>query len=112
MAAPFDLDACLAAHPPWVFAFGGRAWRAERVSAREVERFLERRRQAGADQAKQRRALWWLLRRAFPWRFSFRRYGDPVTIILGLEPITQTITLIDCLRALGGESTVAVRRHE
>lgn len=87
----FDLDAYREAHRPWTFRAGGFAFEARILSAEHVRRFNAE--LAGADAAGQRAALARLLRAAFPWRFSYRWRGDPVTRILALEPAALDATL-------------------
>jgi len=103
-AKGFDVDAFRAAHQPWSFTVGGRTFGARHVSAVAVQRYEQMRVVAGKDAKRQQRALRWLLRRAFPWRLSYRLRGDPVTLILGLEPAAQRAALIDFFACLSGRT--------
>lgn len=101
----FDVEAFRAAHRPWTLRVGARAYVAQHVSALQVFRYQELAAAAGADRREQERALRWILRKAFPWRFSYLRFGDPVRIILGLEPAARSEALQDFFEALRGGPT-------
>ena len=80
----FDLAAWHEAHRPWrFFRQDGRAWEARHVSARQVAAY-ERQRAIATTDGEHLRALRWILRRAFPWRFSYLLRGDPVRELLAL----------------------------
>lgn len=99
----FDLAAFRRVHRPWRFTIGRRAFDARYISAPNCSEFFRRLGAAGPDPAKRRRAFYWLLRRAFPWRVSYRFSGDPVTIILDqLTPVARRSALNDLVESLAG----------
>jgi hypothetical protein len=102
---PFDVNAFRDAHRPWSFTVGARTFGARHVSAQAAQSFD--RRIAGAKTTKDReRAIWWILRRAFPWRLSYALRGDPVTIILReLEAPARAEALKDFFACLRGENS-------
>ncbi len=96
----FDVDAFRAAHRPWSLTIQGRTFGARHVSAMQVQEY-ERRFSTAATESARLTAVTWLLRRAFPWRVSYLVRGDPVTLVLGLEPAARAEALMDffaCLR--------------
>lgn len=98
----YDVDAFRAAHRPWSFTVGGRTYQARHVSAPQVFRYQDLIAAAGEDRRRHDAALRWLLRRAFPWRFSYLLYGDPVRIISALETAARQEALSDFFVALRG----------
>lgn len=73
----------------------------ERTRLRRKLYLLQRR-----SESRRRRALWWMLRLAFPWRFSYTLRGDPVKIILDqLEPPARQEALRDFFVCLRGEKS-------
>lgn len=103
----FNADDFLAAHRPWSFTIGGRTFGARHVSAPSVQRFEQLRAAAKDNVRRQQFALWWLLRRAFPWRLSYLIRGDPVKIMLRLPPAAQAEALRDFFACLRGETTAS-----
>lgn len=102
----FNVDEFRAANRPWAFVFGSRTFTAKHVSAPQVLRYQDMLKAAGADHRKIERALWWILRIAFPWRPSYWLRGDPVTIIIGLDPAARVSVLNDFFWVLSGAKTV------
>jgi hypothetical protein len=101
----FDVDAYRAAHRPWEFRHQGRTFIARHVSAPDCQRFDGW--MATATRERQRQtAIRWILRRAFPWRPSYLLRGDPVRILLALEPAERMTALRDFFGRLRGESPV------
>lgn len=100
----FNVDAFREAHRPWSFTIGGKTFGARHVSAVHCQQFDRLRRDAGGDAKKHLRAIWWILRRAFPWRFSYMLRGDPVKIILALEPAARGEAMADFFVSLQGLS--------
>lgn len=105
----FDLSSYRAAHRPWAFAIGEgrrrRVFPARHVSAPNVLRYLDMWTEADGDLKKLKRALYFLLRTAFPWRLSYRFRGDPVHIIMNLESQARAAALQDFFVSLGIEVT-------
>jgi hypothetical protein len=101
----FDVDAFREAHRPWSFTVGARTFTGRHVSAPAVQRY-ERLRMSAKNESQLNRALWSVLRRAFPWRVSYLVRGDPVQVIMReLERPARDEALKDffvCLR--GGKS--------
>jgi len=103
----FDVETFRAAHRPWLFQVGRHAFEARHVSAPQVFRYQDMIHEAGSDRRKLDRALRWLLRHAFPWRFSYLLRGDPVEILLLLEPAARHAALADFFASLhGGPQTI------
>jgi hypothetical protein len=99
----FDLDAFRAAHEPWTFMARGRTYVARHVSAPQVMRYEQAIRRADSERARYA-ALWRLLRYAFPWRLSYLVYGDPVRVVMSLEPRARIAALTDFFACLRGPS--------
>ena len=109
----FDVDAFRAAHRPWSFTVGGRTFGAKHVSALKVAEYERRAADASAlyrtnparGSRAQLAALRWLLRFAFPWRIDYLLRGNPVAIILSLEPAARAEALRDFFASLQGKTT-------
>jgi len=99
----FNADSYRQAVRPWVLTVGGKAWEARPVSAPAVLAFHAALRAATTPPA-QERALRALLRRAFPWRFSYRWRGDPVDALVGLSPAERAEALTDFFGYLEGKA--------
>lgn len=99
----FNADAFREAHRPWAFTLQGRTYSARHVSAPQVQAY-ERRAAAAKTEAQHRRALRILLRRAFPWRVSYLLRGDPVDLVIRLEPAARREALTDFFACLAGKS--------
>lgn len=100
---PFDVDqhhstVC----PPWSFTRDGQTYQALHVSAPAVERFLADFNGA-TDAVAKDRALYRLLRLAYPDRLSYcwRRWTDPVDRLLTLDAQTRGAALADFFAFLG-----------
>lgn len=108
----FDTRTFREAHRPWSFtAADGRTFTGRPVSTPQCQRYDQLCVEAGLDEKKRRHALWWILRRAFPWRFSYLIRGDPVRIILDqLEPAARRAALDDFFACLRGESPIPSQR--
>ena len=100
----FDLRAFREAHRPWAFTTAdGRTFEALHVSAPVVQRYEDRVSAAKGDQRQMLAAIRWLLRHAFPWRFSYLLRGDPVKLVLALEPAARNEALADFFACLRGK---------
>ena len=107
----FDVDAFRAAHRPWSFTVGRRTFGATHVSAIKVAEYERRAADASAlyktnprrGSRALLRALRWLLRYAFPWRVDYLIRGNPVTILLSLEPAARAEALRDFFACLQGK---------
>lgn len=99
----FNVDAFREAHRPWAFAAGARTYEARHVSAPAVVDFHARF-HAATTERERVRAIQQLLRLAFPRRLSYRWRGDPVRMILALEPAAQREALTDFFACLEGRS--------
>lgn len=100
----FDVNAFRDAHEPWSFTIGRRTFVGRHVSARTVQKFEQK--MAAVKNNTAAATHWrWLLRHAFPWRFSYLLYGDPVAIIMALEPGAQLEALKDFFACLQGRTT-------
>lgn len=98
----FDVNTFREAHRPWSFTVGRRTYTARHVSAPDSQRFDQQFAAARTD-TDRIRALRWILRRAFPWRFSYQLRGDPVRIILDeLEPAARQEALRDFFACRAG----------
>lgn len=106
----FNVDAFREAHRPWSFTVGGKTFGARHVSAPDCQRFDRMRVAAGIDAKKHMRAIWWILRRAFPWRPSYMLRGDPVKIILALEPAARGEAMADFFGSLQGLSPTTLQK--
>jgi hypothetical protein len=100
----FNLDAFREAHRPWSLTVGARTWTARHVSAREVQAYEHKLAAATDQESKAVAAVRWILRRAFPWRFSYLFRGDPVRICLALEPAARREALTDFFACLLGRN--------
>jgi len=96
----FNADDFRAAHRPWEFVVDGRRFVAQPVSTPAVLAF-----HAAVRGRSPERALRALLRRAFPWRPSYWWFGDPVQLLLRLEPAAQREALADFFGHLEGKPT-------
>lgn len=95
----FDADIWLATQAPWTFSAAGRTWAARPIGMDHVTTLTPRLQQANG--AQQLRLIRGLLRRAFPWRFSMRWRGDPVSLIMGQPGPALQHTLVDFLQWAG-----------
>lgn len=101
----FDHKAFREAHRPWSFTTAdGRTFQARHVSAPQYERFDDRFNHGTAQE--RRMAVAWILRIAFPWRLSYLLRGDPVKILLAMEPAARKEALMDFFACLRGESPI------
>lgn len=66
----------------WLFALDHRSYNARHLRRWHVDAYERRIAHAGTDEKMRTRASWFLLRAAFPWRFSYLLRGDPVRIVL------------------------------
>lgn len=115
----FDVDAFREAHRPWAFTYRGRAFPARHVSALLVLEYEDRVRRAAAvgktNAGRGARlhlaALHILLRHAYPWRPTYLIRGDPVKIILGLEPAARAEALKDFFACLQGKPAIHLNGH-
>jgi hypothetical protein len=84
---------------PWAVAFYNRRCATGLAEAQWcARRFTERRELAeGRIRAAHRSALRFLLRQAFPWRFSYRLRGDPVRLALRASDSEKGFALIALL---------------
>lgn len=98
----WDLNTWREAHRPWRFTAGGVTWTARHVSAPQCRAYEERLADAKGNHRHTLAAIRWMLRRAFPWRFSYLIRGDPVRVIMGLEPPAQNAALSDFFACLRG----------
>lgn len=105
----FDLKSFREAHRPWTFAIGEgrrrRVFSSRHVSGPCVLRYLDMWTEAKGNGRSLKRALYYLLRMAFPWRPSYMLRGDPVKIILNLEQQARAAALQDFFVSLGLEVT-------
>ena len=114
----FDVDVFREAHRPWSFSIGGRAFSARHVSALQVLRYEEQTRDAIQTMAKDAprgarlhvMAVRHLLRLAFPWRPSYLVRGDPVKIIIALEPAARSEALKDFFACLQGTTATPLKK--
>lgn len=100
----FDADAWRAEHEPWTFTTRGRTYVASPVSVPVLQRFFTM--TQGADFATQEREIERVLRVAFPWRPSFQWRGDPVKLILAMEPAARRSALADFFGRIQGTPAV------
>ncbi len=99
----YNADQFREANRPWEFHFRGRTFLARHVSTPQCQRYDELIASAGPDVRAQVRAIRWVLRIAFPWRFSYLLRGDPVHLILhDLEPANRAQALKDFFACLRG----------
>lgn len=99
----FDQDAWEAEHRRWTYTTRGRTYVARDVSVPAVQRcFAAIARGEAADVERELRRL---LRLAFPWRPSFWWRGDPVALLMGLNPATRQAALADFFASLRGAAT-------
>jgi hypothetical protein len=106
----FDINAFREAHTPWSFTIGGRRFDARHVSAPTVQSFQRKLTAAGLDGRNVFAAYRWLLRHAFPWRFSYLLRGDPVKIVLALEPQARDAALSDFFECLLGTTRAGLQK--
>lgn len=104
----FDLDAFRAAHRPWSFSIDGRTFGARHVSAPRIVQYMGKVAAAAGKERGLRRALRWVLRLAFPWRFSYLVRGDPVDLIFGLEIAARNAALADFFACLEGKTKTSL----
>ena len=100
----FDADAWRAEHVPWTFTTRGRTYESAPVSVAALQRFFTN--TQGADFATQERELRTVLRVAFPWRPSFQWRGDPVRLLMALEPAARRSALADFFGRMQDSPTV------
>ena len=101
--ASFDVDAFRDAHRPFGFSAGGRSFESQHVSAPAVAAFFAAF-QIARTEADRARALTKILRLAFPMRLSYRWRGDPVRILLALEPAARNEALLSFFEHLEGKN--------
>ena len=96
----FNLDAYREACSGWSLTTGGRTYAARPVSAEQVIAYqgeLE-----GASPKRAQKALYHLLRHAFPRRLSFWWRGDPVNFVMRSRPHEQQAMVRDFFASLAG----------
>jgi len=99
----FSVDAFRAAHRPWSFAAGGVTWTARHVSTPQILAF-NREYEAATTEVARAKSVARLLRIAFPWRLSYLRRGDPVKVLVALEPAARIEALNDFFECLAGKT--------
>lgn len=113
----FDVTQYRAAHRPFALTVGeGRSRRiftARHVSAPQVFRFQEMHAAAVAagNRRRQEAAIRWVLRVAFPWRFSYLYRGDPVRLLLAFEPGARREALADFFGVLRGPEAATAQSN-
>ena len=100
----FNVDAFRESHRPWSFTVGAVTFLGRHVSAMTVMRY-EDMLKAARHPRQMTNAVRWLLRHAFPWRPSYLLRGDPVSILMGLEPQARREALDDFFGYLRGPRT-------
>lgn len=107
----FDADAFRAAHATWALRIDGREYLAKPLSAPAFVRYRQMVESAGADAAKQLKALTWLLRQLFPrrWLWVWAPHLDPVGRLLAQPRAVRDAALADFFARSAGPPPTARR---
>jgi hypothetical protein len=105
----FDVDKFRESHRPWEFHIGAQTFTARHVSTPAVLAFHADFNGAGNERDRLR-ALRRLLRQAFPWRPSYLGRGDPVRMLLYLEPAARSEALDSFFESLKARPSTAPQK--